>query len=70
MSATLVQTGKVFESKILASVQSAVKDSRVYDVALFLASPFIGLAYAVALPFVGTGMILYQGFKALKASKA
>ncbi|MFI3219975.1 MAG: hypothetical protein QX189_12795 [Methylococcales bacterium] len=68
MSATLVHQGKVFESKILTGVQSAIKESRVYDVALFLASPFIGLAYAVALPFVGTGMILYQGWKALKSS--
>ena len=68
MSATLVHQGKVFESKILTGVQSAIKESRVYDVALFLVSPFIGLAYAVALPFVGTGMILYQGWKALKSS--
>lgn len=68
MNAALIQPGRVFDTEIFTSVQSVIKASRVYDVALFLASPFIGLAYAVALPFVGTGMILYQGYKALKAS--
>ena len=34
------------------------------DVALFFAAPFIGLAYIVALPFVGLGLILWLGLKA------
>ena len=32
---------------------------------LFLASPFIGLAYVLVFPFVGLGMVAYMGFKAL-----
>ena len=35
------------------------------NVALFVAAPFIGLAYALALPFVGLGMLAWMGVKAL-----
>lgn len=37
------------------------------NVALFLASPFIGLAYIVALPFVGLAMIVKIAAKAIAA---
>ena len=70
MSATQVLPTKVLDTDIIASVNKLVKESHVYDVALFLASPFIGLAYAVALPFVGTAMIFYVGWKALKGEKS
>ena len=40
------------------------------NVALFLAAPFIGLAYAVLLPFVGMAMLLVIGAKALVAAGA
>ena len=33
-------------------------------VGLFLAAPLIGLAYAVALPFVGIGMLAWYGVRA------
>ena len=33
-------------------------------VGLFLAAPVIGLAYAVALPFVGIGMLAWYGVRA------
>ena len=35
------------------------------NVALFFAAPFIGLAYAVAFPFVGLGIVSWMGMKAL-----
>lgn len=35
------------------------------NVALFVASPLIGLAYLFALPFVGLGMLAWVGTKAL-----
>ncbi|MDH3280445.1 MAG: response regulator [Gammaproteobacteria bacterium] len=35
------------------------------NVGLFVASPFIGLAYVIALPFVGLGMLAWFGIKAL-----
>jgi CheY-like chemotaxis protein len=38
---------------------------RIKDVALFLAAPFIGLLYAVFMPFVGIGMAAWFGLKAL-----
>ena len=37
----------------------------VKNVALFLAAPFIGLAYAAAFPFVAVGMITWYGVRAL-----
>lgn len=37
------------------------------NVALFLAAPFIGLAYAVMLPFVGTAMLIWAGLEAWKS---
>jgi CheY-like chemotaxis protein len=40
------------------------------NAALFFAAPFIGLAYVVALPFVGIGALAWQGYKAFKGRKA
>ena len=37
------------------------------NIALFLASPFIGLLYLVAMPFVGLGALLWIAAKALAA---
>jgi hypothetical protein len=38
----------------------------VKNVTLFFASPFIGLAYIVALPLVGVGTLVYLGVKAAR----
>jgi CheY-like chemotaxis protein len=35
------------------------------NVGLFFAAPFIGLAYVIALPFVGAGVLAWQGYRAL-----
>ncbi len=45
-------------------------ESSVKNVALFLAAPFIGLLYAVLLPFVGIAMLALTGARALAASGA
>ena len=37
----------------------------VKNVALFFAAPFLGLAYVVALPFVGMGMLVWMGATAV-----
>jgi hypothetical protein len=37
----------------------------IKKVGLFVASPFIGLAYALFLPIIGLGMLLYVGGKSL-----
>jgi len=49
-----------------AAPQPAASESHLKKVALFLAAPFIGLLYAVLLPFVGLGALAYMGIKALK----
>jgi hypothetical protein len=40
------------------------------NVALFLVAPFIGLVYAVLLPFVGMAMLIWTAGKALVAAGA
>lgn len=39
------------------------------NVALFAASPFIGLAYILLFPFVGLGLVAYLGVKALRGGE-
>jgi hypothetical protein len=36
------------------------------NVLLFLSAPFIGLLYAMLLPFVGLGMLTWYGVKQLR----
>ncbi len=41
----------------------------IKNIALFVAAPFIGLVYAVALPFVGIAMLAWTAGKALMAGR-
>ncbi len=36
------------------------------NIALFVAAPFIGLAYAAAFPFVAVGMLAWYGVQAAR----
>ena len=40
------------------------------NVALFVAAPFIGLAYALAFPFVGLGALAWLVVRALRDRRA
>jgi CheY-like chemotaxis protein len=51
--------------KALAVEVPVAREHRARNVALFFAAPFIGLAYALALPLVGVSMLAWQGGKAL-----
>ena len=44
---------------------TAAAATTLKNIALFLAAPFIGLVYAMALPFVGMAMLAVIGGKAL-----
>jgi hypothetical protein len=46
------------------------KLTTIRNVALFMAAPFIGLAYALLLPLVGMAMLAWAGGKALLKTKA
>jgi len=50
-----------------ANVEVIEKESRIKNIALFLAAPFIGLAYAVMLPMVGMVMLAKVAMQARKA---
>jgi DNA-binding NtrC family response regulator len=49
------------------NVEVVAKESRIKNIALFLAAPFIGLAYAVMLPVVGMVMLAKVAMQARKA---
>ena len=69
----------VLESKVTAAAQPVAAAAPVVgvptgwrkaggfarNVGLFFAAPFIGLAYVVALPFVGLGLLAVHGYRAL-----
>jgi len=58
-------TAAVAATVSVSEVVEAKAESRTKNVALFLAAPFIGLAYIVAMPFVAAGMLAWFGGKAL-----
>jgi CheY-like chemotaxis protein len=47
-----------------AAAEPAVRESTLKNVALFFAGPFIALAYIMALPFVGLGVLAWYGARA------
>ena len=47
-----------------AAAAPAVRESTLKNVALFLAAPFIGLAYLIAFPMVGLGLLAVLGARA------
>lgn len=46
-----------------AEAAPTAKPNLLKNMALFLVAPFIGLLYAVLLPFVGIGMLAWMAFK-------
>ena len=66
MRATTYNATKGYEGYETARPAGLGRAARVAkNVALFAAAPFIGLAYAVAFPFVAVGALAWLGAKAL-----
>jgi hypothetical protein len=64
-SALHAMTPAVAPEVVAAPVEAAQpKENRVKNIALFVAAPFIGLAYAVMLPLVGMVMLARVGRQA------
>ena len=76
MTATLRTAGQIaypeMEVGRLVPTEAALRTfaRRAMNIALFLAAPFIGLVYAMLLPFVGLGMMAVIGGKALVKNPA
>jgi len=66
---TQVVTEVGFDTKKALETITAV-EKQLLNVALFILAPFIGLVYAMALPFVGIGMFLVVGAKAFAKTAA
>jgi len=48
---------------------AAARRAMFRNMALFLSAPFIGLLYAILLPFVGLGMLAWYAARALAVSE-
>lgn len=58
------------EAAAAAAPEAAGAGSALKNIALFLAAPFVGLAYIIAFPVVGFGMLAWMGGKALMKREA
>ncbi|WP_394755898.1 response regulator transcription factor [Rhodoferax sp.] len=63
-SAVAVEAPRVETVAPALPVEAVAPGSNLKNMALFLAAPFIGLAYALALPFVGIGMLIWTAVRA------
>jgi hypothetical protein len=61
--------GSVTTSEETTAKKETSAGTHLKNVALFFAAPFVGLAYVMALPLVGLGMIAWIAGKKLLASK-
>jgi CheY-like chemotaxis protein len=67
---TLAAPAAAAEAVVLPAIaetplaESPTAASTLKNIALFLAAPFIGLAYIVALPFVGLGLVAFMAARA------
>jgi CheY-like chemotaxis protein len=55
---------------LLPAVAEKEKESTLKNVALFFAAPFVGLAYILAFPFIGLGMLAWMGGRELMKYRA
>ena len=61
----LVTAPAAAEAAAQPEAQPAKRGGQLRNIALFLSAPFVGLVYAVLLPFVGLGMLLWFAGQAL-----
>ena len=55
---------------LLPAMAEKEKESTLKNVALFFAAPFVGLAYILAFPFIGLGMLAWMGGRELMKYRA
>ena len=61
---TKIEVPATVEAEVVQA-EAVSGGSKLKNIALFLAAPFIGLAYIVAMPFVAMGMLAWFGYKAV-----
>lgn len=69
-SVEAVPAEPVETARAVGTVEAVEKESTLKNIALFMAAPFIGLLYAVLFPFIGIGMMIGLGAKALARKPA
>lgn len=63
-TALVLETGRAMAATGIVHVERTERAAMFKNMALFLLAPFIGLVYAVLLPFVGLGMLAFFGARA------
>jgi hypothetical protein len=67
-TALVLETGRVAIPARIVRTEETGYGVMLKNMALFLMAPFIGLVYAVLLPFVGLGMLAWFAARAFYAS--
>ena len=67
-TALVLETGRVAIPARIVRTEEAGYGVMLKNMALFLMAPFIGLVYAILLPFVGLGMLAWLAARAFYVS--
>jgi CheY-like chemotaxis protein len=68
-AAALPEASVAIEAGAALQSVAAGRDGVLKNIALFIAAPFVGLAYLLVFPFVGLGMIVWMGATAVAKRK-
>ena len=66
--AMVLETGRAAIAARIVRKEKVEPAAMLRNMALFLAAPFVGLVYAVLLPFIGLGMLIVYGARAFYAT--
>ena len=58
-TALVLETGRVTIPARIVRTEETEFGATLKNMALFLAAPFVGLVYAILLPFIGLGMLVW-----------
>ncbi len=67
-TALVLETGRVSIPAAVVHAKRLEAEATIKNMVLFLSAPFVGLVYAVLLPFVGLGMLAIFGARAFYKS--
>lgn len=77
-TALVLETGRAWTPVVIVNARRSMQERaesaatwRMFrNMALFLSAPFVGLLYAILLPFVGLGMLAWFAARAMMVAPA